>query len=942
MSLNDELHATKATDKAALEAAAQQLEALLASQGIERSPKHMMDGWVAAAGGADECEGSALQRRAWVAFCDGIMVARHVSALERAHQDKVSKLQLQLRRARRAGYAKKTQTEWEYGGPNFDELSDSDMSQQLDDDVVGPRLQIITPPPMPDHHSIDGTNTLIDKLRWNIYDHVLGGASDSDDGGAERPQGFADEESSDMDSDEEEINAEMRARGLVVMGRKQQMQLFQQLTLTLSRDRRQFRCIVHCFQAWRGWWEGQVHLAQLADQVKVSQAKRLRQAVLRLWRTQAAQQWLSSRADTSIASQHVGTSVGMTSPLYMHAQDGINAGTVWELARAHRSLQAHEHAEATAAEHNALLVLGVLNSMERRRNAAAVHSAFRAWHFHWQKWLESANLTATVEQLQEQHAQELRDLEFHHTLAGASVATQGEALLMQQKLVASRDKMMMQQVIFARARRVRAAEVRECFLSWAMHVQKELRHRADERATARLQEAQNRVDRAASALFAPLQNTAVAHGLLRRSLRMLGGAFVHWSEWFRQRRRHRNLLQRSRGSCGSMVRPKLTRAFQAWILHYYTAPLIGRCASLTEQVANLTEHLSSAGVRMQLLAKKKLSTSRLFTMVPTIFKEWAVWARAKGNYRRFAEGTLLRYALRSRVKCFRQWVVFTREVVTARQKLEDTLSRSEKAGMRIGSALSQRSWESRCEGVVTRVKRQLTDLVIEAHAYRQAVHLVGAWDGPLTPVRNLHGSWSIVANPQEIDDDSAYRTKAAATAGARLTGSKGSMSGQEVRHALRTGYTSGVSTPPLHREANSPGVIRSTSGSGSATKRSPARRGQAENRSGRRYVDGDGAAAGGGGEEIVHESLVLVPEAVVPNEMPRNEQKQYVSTSSPSPAAGLRTGKSPTRMGRKRSPRRVATDARKDEQQQKTTVKVGTDAVEVDGVVRCTFQLWIG
>eukprot|EP01043_Picozoa_sp_COSAG02_P059672 COSAG02_NODE_7646_length_2918_cov_1.722242_2_plen_549_part_00 len=548
-----------------------------------------------------------------------------------------------------------------------------------------------------------------------------------------------------------------------------------------------------------------------------------------------------------------------------------------------------------------------------------------------------------MEQLQEQHAQELRDLELQHTLAGASVAAQGETLLMQQKLVASRDKMLMQQIIFARARRFRAAEARECFLSWAMHVQTELRHHADERATTRLQEAQNRVDRATSALFAPLQNTGLAHGLLRRTLRMLGGAFVHWFEWFRQRRRLRNLLQRSRRACGSMVRPKLTRVFQAWLLHYYTAPLIGRCASLTAQVASLTEHLSSAGVRMQLLAKKKLSTSRLFTMVPTIFKEWAVWARAKGNYRCFAEGTLLRYALRSRIKCFHQWVDFTRQVVTARQKLEDTLSRSEKAGMRIGSAMSQRSWESRCEGVVTRVKRQLTDLAIEAHAYRQAVNLVGAWDGPLTPVRNLHGSWSIVANPQEIDSDSAYRTKAAATAAARQTGSKGSMSGQEVRHALRTGYTSGVSTPPLHREANSSGVIRSASDSMStSTKRSPARRGQADKRFSRRSVDGREAAAAtasaGDGEDMVEESLVLVPEAVVPNEMPRNERKQYLSTSSLSPATVLRNGKSPTDMGRKRSPRRVATD----EQQQKMAAKIGTDAAEVDGVVRCTFQLWIG
>jgi hypothetical protein len=567
-----------------------------------------------------------------------------------------------------------------------------------------------------------------------------------------------------------------------------------------------------------------------------------------------------------------------------------------------------------------------------------------------------------VEQLQERHNQELRDLELHHTAAGASVAAQGNTLLMQQKLVASRDKMVMQQVIFARARRVRAAEARNCFLSWVALVQKELRHHADERASARLQEMRNRIDQAASALFAPLQNTAVAHGLLRRARRTLGSTFVHWYEWLRVRRRHRNLLQRSCGSCGAIVRPKLTRVFQAWVLHYYTSPLIAKVASLTEQVASRTEqvasltgHLSSAGVRMQLLAKKKLSTSRLFTMVPTIFTDWAVYARAKGNYSRFTEGTLLRYALRSRMKCFHQWVVFTRQVVTARQNMEDTISRSEKTGMRIGTASSQRAWESRCEAVVTRVKRQLTDLVIEAHAYRQAVHLVGTWDGPLTPVRNLHGSWSIDANPQEIDSDSTGRLELktgrmkAAAASPAATGqanSQRSKSGKEVRHALRTGYTSGVSTPPVRREANSSGVIRSSSGSGSTIHRSPARRGTSADKRSIRRSAGGGATATNGGEEGVEESLVLVPEGVVPNEMPRNEQTQGISTSSPSPA-DIQAEKSlvsasPTRTRRTRSPRPITAGAREGKQVKKMVAKVGTDAAEEDGVVRCTFRLWIG
>jgi hypothetical protein len=617
MSLNDELHATKATDKAALESAAHQLEALLASQGLTRSARHMVDGWVAAAGGGDTCEGSALQRRAWQAFCDGVMISRHVSDLERAHQDRIAKLELRRRRAQRLGYGKKAQTEWEYGGPNFDELSDSDDSEPL-----APRLQSAAAVLESELHH--GTANRIDtvggNLRFALFSNVLGGASDSEDGGAAYRRAFSDDDwSDDMDSDEEDLNAEMRARGLVVMGRKQQTLLFWRLLGTLIRDRRQFRCIAHCFQAWRGWWEGQAHLAQLAAQVRVSQTKRVRKAVWKLWRTKAAQQWLSTAAGNSIASQQMDlldASASMPAFVYTHAQE-LDADATWESARAHQREQAHERAEASAAEHNALLVLGALDSMQRRRDTAAVRSAFWAWHFYWQKSLEAANLSATVEQLHEEHAQDLRDLEVQHTAAGSAVAARGEALLMQQKLAASRDKMVTQRIIFARALRARAADIRACFLSWVALVQQALRRHADERASTGVQEAQRRIDHAVSELFAPLQSTMVAHGLLRCARRALTSGFVSWSEWSRLRVRRRRLLQRFRRAGGSLVRLKLTRVFQAWVLHSCTAPLESTIAGLTEQVANLTEHLRGAGVRMQLLAQKKLSTSRLFTMVPS-------------------------------------------------------------------------------------------------------------------------------------------------------------------------------------------------------------------------------------------------------------------------------------------------------------------------------------
>jgi|EP01046_Picozoa_sp_COSAG06_P040890 hypothetical protein len=48
--------------------------------------------------------------------------------------------------------------------------------------------------------------------------------------------------------DAEALHAEMRTRGLVVMGRRQQTMLFWRLLGALIRDRRQFRCLVHCFQ----------------------------------------------------------------------------------------------------------------------------------------------------------------------------------------------------------------------------------------------------------------------------------------------------------------------------------------------------------------------------------------------------------------------------------------------------------------------------------------------------------------------------------------------------------------------------------------------------------------------------------------------------------------------------------------------------------------------
>ena len=53
-------------------------------------------------------------------------------------------------------------------------------------------------------------------------------------------------------------------------------------------------------------------------------------------------------------------------------------------------------------------------------------------------------------------ARELAELEAHHTAAGGAVAARGEALLVEQKLARSRDKMLLQKIIFSRAFRARS------------------------------------------------------------------------------------------------------------------------------------------------------------------------------------------------------------------------------------------------------------------------------------------------------------------------------------------------------------------------------------------------------------------------------------------------------------------------------------------------------
>jgi hypothetical protein len=85
-----------------------------------------------------------------------------------------------------------------------------------------------------------------------------------------------------------------------------------------------------------------------------------------------------------------------------HTQEQAEDDSVWQGALAQRNAreQAHERAQATAAEHNMMMMMRVLANMGPRRDAGLLRHAFRCWHFHWQKWLETANLTATVEQLQ--------------------------------------------------------------------------------------------------------------------------------------------------------------------------------------------------------------------------------------------------------------------------------------------------------------------------------------------------------------------------------------------------------------------------------------------------------------------------------------------------------------------------------------------------------------
>ena len=287
MLLNHELHSTKATAKHSLEAAAKQFEAMLAAQGVKRSGNHALAMWADGAGdGDEECEGSALQKRAWTAFCDGILISKHTSEQEveseavaaevrATHAAEVAALQEQLRRARRAGYGRKTQVEFEYGGPDFDTVSEDGHEDLLERERMvsyameaaeepGGRFvsDFIEPGGVLGSTDPDATLTLIPAPREGrqatLFGDVWGSPRDTADADDAEAANLAEagvthndwqddwqDDESDVDSVDAEIHEEMRGRGLVVMGRKQQTMLFWRVQGALTRDRRQFRCTVH-------------------------------------------------------------------------------------------------------------------------------------------------------------------------------------------------------------------------------------------------------------------------------------------------------------------------------------------------------------------------------------------------------------------------------------------------------------------------------------------------------------------------------------------------------------------------------------------------------------------------------------------------------------------------------------------------------------------------
>ena len=537
MILNDELHSTKATAKHSLEAAAKQCEATMAAQGVKWSGSQALQMWADGVGdGEEECEGSALQKRAWAAFCDGVLISKHTSTQESEHdatvaagtaqhEVEVAALQEQLRRAKRAGYGRKTQVEFEYGGPDFDCVSEGDQEDLLEREQMvsyameaaeeaGGRFvsDVIEPGGVLGIMDPDATVAPKDGWQATVFGDVWGSPRDcADSDGAQAANlagaGAANTDWRDDDSDagsvDAEIHEEMRGRGLVVMGQKQQTMLFWKVLGALMRDRRQFRCTVHCFQSWKGWWDGRKQLARTTGMIKSGQKARLRKDHWTKWRTRAAEQWLSKPVDGEWDPAEEAEAVSKV--MFLHgAQEEQDKEETWHDARAHRTARevSHANAQATAAEHNATMMISVLDNLGARRDHSAVRHFFRAWHFHWQKWLEAAHLTATVEQMQSEHARELAELETHHTAAGGAVAARGEALLAEQKLARSRDKMLLHKIIFSRAFRARSYEetgphhMRRCFLMWASACQKEMRLAADKRAMERVRGMQERLDNA--------------------------------------------------------------------------------------------------------------------------------------------------------------------------------------------------------------------------------------------------------------------------------------------------------------------------------------------------------------------------------------------------------------------------------------------------------------
>lgn len=290
---------------------------------------------------------------------------------------------------------------------------------------------------------------------------------------------------------------------------------------------------------------------------------------------------------------------------------------------------------------------------------------------------------------------------------------------------------------------------------------------------------------------APLQGRFLSHQDARRRHRKLASGFVRWAEWVWIRSQREKRLLKYRAVNGHRRRFQLGRTFHAWEIAAIELFAERTEAGLSEDIVQLKQKNVDGAERMRGLARDRLKRSRWCTKVPDAFKSWAVWARQKGNYKVFVNGTLLRYALRGRAKCFAQWVSFTVKIEASRLELEGKLSASEASGRKSGTASFTRWWEQRAGAITKRVKTQLVDLVTEAHAYRQALEVNGTWDMPITPLRNLHGHWELVAQPEEADDGGtgqlelkSGRAKVAALA------TDQQKTGDELRHALRKSYTS--------------------------------------------------------------------------------------------------------------------------------------------------------